>query len=213
MNYAGTVQEIKTNLVSYRLFNRSMLILYFSGLLSIASWLVGDPDSRGHRNRKIENHIIFSHLKENKFVVNNYELLRRIGYGLCVISVIVMLFSVSYAHGCSNLGFFKLNRLRVNVNGEIFPLQKIQSLRFTINSPRVFGDRSEKQGFQNWIEFKDNGKQHRYEFFLKNTVMEDELLLLLEEIKNTYGSVDIKVIETKKSWFLKLQEELGIEPQ
>ncbi len=210
MNYDGTVLEIKTSLVSYKKYRNWMSLFNLFVFVGCMGVLVGAPKMK---SMQAKDHMVFQYFSENRFIVNNIELLRNIGTGTAIIAFVTMLLTLHFAQQSFHQGFFNVNTVRVNVNGAIFHLQNIQSLKFTFNSPKVFGDRSAKQGFQNWIEFFQNGEKHKYEFFLKNTVMEDELLSLLEEIKNSYGSVEIKIIETQKSWFRKLQEELGIDPQ
>ena len=210
MNYDGTMLEVKTSLVSYRRYRTWILLFYLCIFLPVTGLLVSNPKLK---SRQAKDHAIFQHFAENRFIVDNIDLLRNIGTGTGIVGFVALFLTFHFAQQSFYQGFFNVNTVRVNVNGAIFHFQKIQSLKFTINSPKVFGDRSAKQGFQNWIEFVDNGTMHKYEFFLKNTVMEDELLSLLEKIKNTYGSVEIKIVETQKSWFRKLQEELGIDPQ
>jgi hypothetical protein len=212
MNRVSEIYELKTNLVNYKVYITCFYLLFIFGFLVFASFAVADSDSRWIANRKIDNHMVFKYFSKNRFIVHNYDALRRVGTVTFFFSLAAGFIVFYISQRSFNLGFFKINISRVNINGEIFQWHEIASLKFTINSPKTYGERSARQGFQNWIEFMVNGKLHKHEFYLENMVMEDELLKLLEEIKK-HSIPEIKIIETRKLWFVKLAEELGIDSQ
>jgi hypothetical protein len=206
-------QEVKTTLANYKLYRTYMILLYLSGFFGITGYIASDHTRYRTHPSKIENHLMFHHFSKSKFVVENYETLKNIGAAIYIVSIVAGLLFIHFAQRCFNRGFFKISQLRVNINGDIFQWQELTALNFTINSPKTYGNRSAKQGFQNWIEFVVKGKEHRYEFYLETWTMEDNLLKILEGIKTEHIKAQIKIIETKKSWFTKLVEELGIDPQ
>lgn len=100
-------------------------------------------------------------------------------------------------------GFFKLNDARINANGTIFPIERMENIRFTIVSPGSFGTRNFRQGFKNYVEFVVDGKLMKYEFYLENYVMEDALVELIAELKTKYPdiSIAVKVNKKREPWF------------
>ena len=191
MTLINGTQEIETVLVSYRRYFSYLLLLLFLCFLFIASYAIyGGKHSHG-----INTHVVFSLaiFSKNKFVHENYETIRSTALVLLLISFLAMFFAFLKVGNSFNLGFFKINSSRVNINGRIFQWPEVSSLQFTINSPKVFGERSAKHGFNNWIEFVREGKSHRYEFYLKTTAMEDLLLRLIPEIRVKDGAARLIV--------------------
>jgi hypothetical protein len=205
--------EIKTTLVNYRAYRTYIFLVYFSTFMFFVGMIVSDAKQHRVQPSTIEGHLIFKHFKKSKFIVNNFETLMNIGTATFVSSLLGMLLFSSFAFRCFNSGFFNINIVRVNVNGEIFYWQEISSLKVTINSPKAYGTRSAMQGFKNWIEFIKAGETHKYEFYLETWTMEDQLLKLLKEMNGMGIRAQVKVIDTKKIWFMKILEELGIDPQ
>jgi hypothetical protein len=205
--------EIKTTLVNYKLYRLYVLLIGLSTVMFFVGMVVSDATPRRVHPSTIEGHMIFKHFKKSKFVVNNFEKLTGMGTATSVVSFVGILLFSSFAFRCFNRGFFNVNTLRVNVNGEVFYWREVSSLKFTINSAKVYGSRSAGQGFKNWIEFMKAGVAHRYEFYLKTWTMEDQLLKILREMNTSGIRAEVKIIEAKKSWLLKQLEELGIDPQ
>lgn len=174
--------EIKTTLVNYNLYRLYIFLAYLSIVMLLVGMIVGDMKKHRVHPSTIEGHMIFKHFKKNSFVVKNFEILMNIGTATFVISLVGMVLSSSFAFKCFNRGFFNINMVRVNVNGEIFYWQEISSLNVTINSPKVYGTRTARQGFKNWIEFIKSGEKNRFEFYLETWSMEDQLQKLLKEM-------------------------------
>jgi hypothetical protein len=213
MNILVQSPEVKTTLVNYRIYKVFVNLSLICYCLLFVGYVISDAQRHRVHPSKVENHLVFKHFSKNKSIVTNYERLRNIGVATFIISIVAAVLFFHFAQQCFNRGFFKVNQIRVNINGDIFQLQDCSSLKFTINSVKVYGKRSAKEGFRNWIEFVANGKEYCHEFYLETWTMEDSLLKLLEEIKAQHVNTEIKIIESKKSWFTKLLEELGIDPQ
>ena len=179
--------EINTELVSHRLYKICLVWFWSFVVLATFSGVVAGKRSKG----------IFAH-STNEFIVENLETIRIVASISMWISFLVIGFVCYKISKSHNLGFFKANLSRVNINGNIFQWLEVTSLKFTINSPKVFGERSAKHGFNNWIEFVSDGKTYSYEFYLKTTVMEGSLLELIPNITTKDGAAGL-MLQSKSS--------------
>jgi hypothetical protein len=193
-------RDVKADIVSgkkyilYR-FLRFLLMPVFP----IAHVIVGS----NYRGRGI---IETSH---NEFIKNNRELLENISFWIGLGGLFLdLVFSFQ-----KELGFLKINDVRLNVDGAIFYWTDVQSVSFTIKSPKVFGFRSFRYGFGNWIECVHKGHLHKYEFRIETQVMEDMVLEIINDVTTKSGKAKIKIVSAKTPWYLKLLEELGLDPQ
>jgi hypothetical protein len=118
-----------------------------------------------------------------------------------------------YLKSIYNRGFIKIGVDRLNADGEIYRWEETKSLKFNINSPKKYGKRSAREGFQNWVQFDSNGKTFRYEFYIETTVMEDQTMKVIDAIKSRFTEAKVEVVECKKAWYMRVLEELGIDPQ
>lgn len=124
-------------------------------------------------------------------------------YLLMVFGSLTAFFGLKY--GSHDLGVFKLNEERLYANKTVFPLEKMTQLKFIINSPGVFGTRSSRKGFNNWVSFSLDDVPEKFEFYIENQAMEDEIMRLITESKSRY-SIEL-IVDTKskeslfESWF------------
>ncbi len=175
--------NVKTVLVNYRSYKFYASINWvFIFLFATSGGIVGSH-SKG----------ILAH-SANEFVQQNLEIIRTIG----VFSMVVSLFMVGFVgyktSQSFNLGFLKMDLVRLNLNGNIYKWSEISSLKFIVNSPKEFGERSAKHGFGNWIEFVSDSKTHKYEFYLKTQAMEDLLVELIQQIQTLNGKPDLTLV-------------------
>ena len=77
-------------------------------------------------------------------------------------------FGLKFDH---NLGSFKLNEARLFADRIIFHFDKMKHVKFSVNSPRVFGRRNVREGYKNFVEFFMDGEKKRYEFYIENQAM------------------------------------------
>jgi hypothetical protein len=149
----------------------------------------------------------------NEFIKNNRELLENISFWIGLGGLFLTWFFLFKWNNSKELGFLKINDVRLNVDGAIFYWTDVQSVSFTIKSPKVFGFRSFRYGFGNWIECVHKGHLHKYEFRIETQVMEDMILEIINDVTTKRGKAKIKIVSAKTPRYLKLLEELGLDPQ
>ncbi len=186
--------DIETKRVNSKLFLRNQFVLCLSAfVLLLFIFLI---------NNKWNPSII----EENKIQLffKDWQTFESwVSYFALIAAALTVIFGLK----CSshNLGVLKLGRERLYANKTIFPVEKMTQLKFIINSPSVFGTRSTRQGFKNWVEFSMDNESRKFEFYIKDQAMEDTLVNLLDELKTRYA---IEVVVDKRakeslfeSWF------------
>lgn len=210
------VTEVKTTLVSYKLYKIALRLAIAALVLWFLMHIVSDRPRRSAGvkiHTEITSHPIFKHYKSNPFIKRNFDTIIDVAIVLSILFMLTSLILGLYATHTYNLGFIKIGVDRLNANGDIYRWEDIKSLKFTINSPKMYGKRSAREGFQNWVQFDSNGKTFRYEFYIKTTVMEDQTMKVIDAIKSRFTEAKVEVVECKKAWYMRVLEELGIDPQ
>ncbi len=210
------VTEVKTTLVSYKLYKIVLRLAIAAIVLWFLMHIIGDHPRRSARasiHTEIASHPIFKYFKSNPFVKRNFDTMIDVAIWLSIFLMITIPILGIYLLSIYNRGFIKIGVDRLNANGAIYRWEELKSLKFIINSPKMYGERSAREGFQNWIQFESKGKVLRYEFYIKTTVMEDHTMKVIDSIKNRFADTKVEVVECKKPWYLRILEELGIDPQ
>lgn len=186
--------EVETNLVNSKIFKIYELLFYVAIFFLL---LFGGLNYDKWGPSMIEKHQLKWFFKDWQ-TFNLWAL-----YFFFISGAFAMVFGSKYFD--HDLGTFKLNVVRLYTDKTTFHFDKMKKVKFSVNSPGVFGRRNVKQGFKNFVEFFVNGEKRRYEFYIENQAMEDALLNLLTELKSKYAvevTIDTKSKESLfESWF------------
>lgn len=183
--------RVETRLVDKRLYNwRQVALVVAFVVLFCAQLLIGGRGQSGL-------------IERNKwsFPFNDPDLLLT----FVIIAYFVALVTILYlAYSTHSMGELRFRGRSVKVGDWVVQYEEMKYLKVEINSPKVYGTRNAKQGFDNWIEFATQQRSARHQFYLKDYAMEDALIQCLEEVKNNYGipvTVNVKGDKPIESWF------------
>lgn len=178
----GEKLEVTTKLVNYSKSRLYLQLMWTFAAMAIFACLLAGRQTNGLLGTM-----------DNNYIQQNLQSLLQLATVAIFMRFLLAGFAGSKVTHFENLGYLKMNADRANVNGVIFNWSDISALRFNINSPKVFGERSAKNGFRNWIEFTASGSLHRHEFYLETQKMEDTLLELIQEIRAADGAPKLTI--------------------